>query len=78
LRGFAAFPPDTVQNIKNRVAEMTLPSETELRTDGRLFIKSLRESETQKRLKGLFALGLQSSWEFEMNLGHALGELPSD
>jgi enoyl-CoA hydratase/carnithine racemase len=74
----AAFPPATVQNIKNRIAEMTLPSETELRTDGRLSIASLREPETQKRLKALFALGLQSSWEFEMNLGHALGELPSD
>ena len=74
----AAFLPATVQNIKNRVAEMTLPSEAELRTDGRLFIESVRDPETQKRLKALFALGFQSSLEFEMNLGHALGGLRSD
>jgi hypothetical protein len=57
---------------------MTLPSEAELRTDGRLFIESVRDPETQKRLKVLFALGFQSSSEFEMNLGHALGDLRSD
>jgi enoyl-CoA hydratase/carnithine racemase len=73
----AAFPPAAVQSIKNRVVEMTLPSEAELRTDGRLFIESVREPETQKRLKSLFALGLQSSSELEMNLGQALGELRS-
>jgi enoyl-CoA hydratase/carnithine racemase len=74
----AAFPRVTVQNIKNRLAGMTLPSEAELRKDGRMFIESIREPETQKRLRALFALGLQSSSEFEMNLGHTLGDLRSD
>jgi enoyl-CoA hydratase/carnithine racemase len=74
----AAFPPTTVQNIKNRVSEMTLPSEVELRTEGRLFIESVREPETQRRLEALVALGLQSSSELEMNLGHALGKLRGD
>lgn len=74
----AAFPAGIVQNIKGRVAEITLPPDAELRTDGRLFVESTREPETQKRLKALFALGLQSSSDFEMNLGHALGELRSN
>jgi enoyl-CoA hydratase/carnithine racemase len=74
----AAFPPTTIQNIKNCISESTLPSEAELRAEGRLFIESVREPKTQRRLNALVALGLQSSSEFEMNLGHALGELRSD
>jgi enoyl-CoA hydratase/carnithine racemase len=74
-RRIASFPESAITQIKKRVVENTLPSEVDLRMDGRLFIESMRLAETQKRLKSLFARGLQTSSELEMNIGWFLGQL---
>ncbi|OQV07948.1 hypothetical protein CLAIMM_12300 [Cladophialophora immunda] len=76
IAGFDTFPLEGVKRVVNQRAGVA--NFADLHESGLLFGRCVDTPETQRRVKNLFAAGLQQDGETERNLGHALSQVTSD
>ncbi|KIW65981.1 hypothetical protein PV04_08194 [Phialophora macrospora] len=76
IAGFNKFPLVHVKRFVNQRAGMA--SVSDVHESQQLFGRCVQTPETQRRVKNLFAAGLQQDGEAELNLGHVLSQITSD
>jgi enoyl-CoA hydratase/carnithine racemase len=76
IAGFDKFPLVHVKRFVNQRIGVANPSD--IHEAQQLFVQCVATGETQRRLKNLFAAGLQQPGEAELNLGHTLAQVTSD
>ncbi|EXJ67892.1 uncharacterized protein A1O5_09239 [Cladophialophora psammophila CBS 110553] len=76
VAGFDKFPLVNVKRIVNQRAGVA--NFADLHESQLLFARCVETPETQRRVRNLFAAGLQQNGDTERNLGRALAQLTSD
>jgi enoyl-CoA hydratase/carnithine racemase len=74
-RRIASFPADAVRSTKQVLNELTLPGANAMRADARPFQQLVRSDTVKARLATLFAQGLQTRGQLELDLGDRLESL---
>src|SRR5689334_22052989 len=74
-RRIASFPADAVRSTKQVLNELTLPGADAIRADARRFQHLVRSDTVKARLATLFAQGLQTRGQLELDLGDRIGSL---
>jgi enoyl-CoA hydratase/carnithine racemase len=74
-RRIASFPVEGVRATKRVLGELTLPDREATRADARSFQQLVRSDTVQARMAALFAQGLQTRGDFELDLGDRIGSL---
>jgi enoyl-CoA hydratase/carnithine racemase len=74
-RRIASFPVEAVRATKQVLNEMTLPDADATRADARRFQQLVRSDTVKARMAALFAQGLQTRGELELELGDRIGSL---
>jgi enoyl-CoA hydratase/carnithine racemase len=76
-RRVASFPAEAVRIVKAAVNELALPPAESIRADARTFKRLATTDALKKRAAALFARGLQTRGEVELELGAHIGTLES-
>jgi enoyl-CoA hydratase/carnithine racemase len=76
IAGFDKFPLARAKRLVNERAR--LPNYADLHASMRVLLECFKQPETERRLKNLFAAGLQQDGEMERNMGAALPQITSD
>jgi len=71
----ASFPADAVRSTKQVINELTMPGADAIRADASRFRQLVASDTVQGRLAALFAQGLQTRSQLELDLGDRLGSL---
>ena len=74
-RRIASFPVEAVRVTKQVLSELTLPDADATRADARRFQQLVRSDPVKVRMAALFAQGLQTRGELELNLGDRIGSV---
>jgi enoyl-CoA hydratase/carnithine racemase len=74
-RRIASFPADSVRAAKRAINELTLPAPDAIRADARRFHDLVGSDTATARTAALFAQGLQTRGELELDLGEHLETL---
>jgi hypothetical protein len=74
-RRIASFPADAVLTAKRVLNELTMPDADAIRADARRFRRLVASDMAQARTAALFAQGLQTRGQLELNLGGRIGAL---
>ena len=74
-RRIASFPVEAVRSTKQVLSELTLPDAAATRADARRFQQLVRSDTVKARMAALFAQGLQTRGELELDLGDRIGSL---
>ena len=74
-RRIASFPAEAVRSTKRVLNELTLPGADALRADARRFQQLVRSDTVKARTAALFAQGLQTRGELELDLGDRIGSV---
>lgn len=74
-RRIASFPVEAVRVTKQVLSELTLPDADATRADARRFQQLVRSDPVKARMAALFAQGLQTRGELELNLGDRIGSV---
>jgi enoyl-CoA hydratase/carnithine racemase len=72
-RRIASFPVEAVRSTKQVLNELTLPDADATRADARRFQQLVRSETVTARIATLFAEGLQTRGELELDLGERIG-----
>jgi enoyl-CoA hydratase/carnithine racemase len=76
-RRIASFPVEAVRTVKAAVNELALPPAEAIRADARTFQRLAASDALQSRAAALFARGLQTRGDVELELGEHIGTLES-
>lgn len=76
-RRIASFPADAVRSAKQALNQLTLPGADSIRADARRFQQMVGSDTVKARTATLFALGLQTRGQLELDLGDRIGSLPA-
>jgi enoyl-CoA hydratase/carnithine racemase len=68
----ASFPADAVRATKHQLNALTLPATDAVRADAKRFQRLVASDVARARTATLFAHGLQTRSELELNLGHRI------
>jgi len=74
-RRIASFPADGVRTAKRVLNELTMPAADAIRADAVRFRQLVVSEAAQDRTAALFAQGLQTRGQLELDLGDRLGDL---
>jgi enoyl-CoA hydratase/carnithine racemase len=74
-RRIASFPVEGVRTTKQALGELTLADAEATRADARRFQQLVRSDTVQARMAALFAQGLQTRGDLELDLGDRIGSL---
>jgi enoyl-CoA hydratase/carnithine racemase len=74
-RRIASFPVEAVRGTKQVLSELTLPDADATRADARRFQQLVRSDTVKARMAALFAQGLQTRGELELDLGDRIGSV---
>jgi enoyl-CoA hydratase/carnithine racemase len=74
-RRIASFPVEAVRSTKRVLSDLSLPDADATRADARRFQELVRSETVRARMTTLFAEGLQTRGELELDLGDRIGTL---
>ena len=75
LRRIASFPAEAVRATKQVLNELTLPAADAVRADATRFQHFVASDAVKARMATLFAQGLQTRGDLELDLGNRIGSL---